>query len=130
MADSFTFDETVTFVDGYSLLTGNITRAIEEVHIMFTDVTFLRNMGLRSAKIKAFGLETFTTLAAATTFKSNFVSMEGQTVRIRHDRLTDAVGFDAECMSTDLEGIQTNKTPGFHIVWKAMFKGFPPATPE
>jgi len=130
MADSFTFPAaTIVLADGYRLLTGGFGRSMEEVHVSFTNVTFERNKGTVSAIAKASGLETFDNLIDATTFKNNIANMEGELVRIRHERLTDAAGFDAICMTTNEPGINTNKTPGFHVIWTAAFSGFPVAAP-
>jgi len=134
MADSFTFtpdtsEIVITIVDGYRLNVGGFAKDIKQVHIPFTNVTFERNEGFVSARARAEGLETFTTLEDAATFKLNIAGMEGQSVRIRHDRLTDAAGFDAICMTTNRPGVNTNKTPGFHVIWTADFSGFPFATP-
>ena len=129
MADTFTFSAPpviITLAQGYRLSVGGSSRNLQEVHIPFTDVTFLRDMGLQSTAVRAEGLETFSDLATATTFTFRIANMEGQGIKIEHERLTVSGGFDAECIATNRPGIKTNKTPGFHVVWTADFRIFPP----
>jgi len=131
MADTFTFATPqiiITLAQGYILSIGSFARNLEEIHIPFTDVTFLRNQGLQSAVIAAQGLETFPDLSSATTFKINIALMEGQDVVVEHERLRGPGGIPFECISTNRPGVNTNKTPGFHVIWQATFRVFPTTT--
>ena len=127
MADTFTFTAaSITLTQGYKLAEKGLNRNNEEIHIPFSDVTFLRKRGEQSSPISANGLETFSTLAAAKTFRDALALMQDDSsVVIRHERLTDGSGVTAECLSSDTDGIMTNITPGFHIIWRAEFRVFP-----
>ena len=127
MADTFTFTAaSITLTQGYKLAEKGLNRNNEVIHIDFSDVTFIRKKGEQSSPISANGLETFPTLAAAKTFIQSLALMQdASSVVIKHDRLTDGDGVAAECLSSDTDGIMTNITPGFHIIWRAEFRVFP-----
>jgi len=126
MADVFTYLAiTINLNDGYSLNEGAIGKNNEDVKIQFSNVGFMRKMGKKAAIIVANGLEKFSTLALAKTFRDDITNMEGEDVLIKHDRLTLPAGENVECLRVDAPGILTNKTPGFHIIWLVQFRVFP-----
>jgi len=126
MADTLIFGTTtITILNGFMLEIGGAAKQVEEVHIPFTDLSFLRNMGLTSALIVASGTETFTTLVDAVTFKNAIVQMEFEEVNIIHERLAPT-GIDVECIETNRPFHNTNLFPGFQVEWNATFKAFAP----
>jgi len=126
MAESLAYLTTnITIGNGFVLDERVSGKDNEVVKIPFSDISFLRRMGKMPANIDASGLETFPTLAEAKTFRDEITGMEGEEVTVIHDRLTTGGGIVVECLSTGRASVQTNKTPGFHVIWSAEFRLFP-----
>ena len=114
---------TMNFNNPISLRHGVTIKQLENVHIPDTDVTFLRSRGKVSRPITVQGVETFSTLSSAQSFRDQLENMQGMACTISHASLGT---HSCYCRAVERgDGIDTNDYPGFHWIFALEFEDYP-----